>query len=163
MTIESTAHTELRRSAQRGFTLIESMIALLVLSVGLIGIAALHAQGLSASRTAIYRSTAINLSADMADRIRVNREASAAYGNAGADHDCDPNTGGTAVDCTPAEMAEHDLFVWEDLVGDSLPDGVGTVAVNTATDPATYTITVSWTEISEGQLDHVTTIQVPEF
>ena len=62
-----------------GFTLIEVMVALLVLSVGMIGVAALHGQALAASGTAIYRSQAINLAGSIADRIRANRLARAAY------------------------------------------------------------------------------------
>lgn len=150
-------------ATQRGFTLIESMVALLVLSVGLIGVAALHGQGLNASRTAVYRTIAINLSADMADRIRVNRRGGAAYESTAANHGCDPNSGGAAVDCSPAELAEHDLFVWEDLVADSLPNGVGDVTVDATTDPTTYTITVTWDEVGEGSLTHTARLQVPEF
>ena len=49
---------------QRGFTLIEAMVALIVLSVGLLGIAALYGQTLRASRTSLYRTEAVNLAAD---------------------------------------------------------------------------------------------------
>ena len=62
-----------RTSMQLGFSLIEAMVALVVVSVGMIGIAGLYGQGLSAGRTALYRTQAVNLAADMADRIRVNR------------------------------------------------------------------------------------------
>ena len=64
--------------AARGFSLLEAMIALVVLSVGMLGIAALHAQSLAASRTAQLRTQAVNLAGDMADRVRVNRVAGAA-------------------------------------------------------------------------------------
>ncbi|MCL4720697.1 MAG: prepilin-type N-terminal cleavage/methylation domain-containing protein, partial [Gammaproteobacteria bacterium] len=45
----------------RGFTLIEVLVALVVMSVGMLGIAALYLEGLRASRTAVYRTTAVNL------------------------------------------------------------------------------------------------------
>lgn len=147
---------------EHGFTLIESMVALLVLSIGLIGIAALHGQGLNASRTAIYRTTAVNLSADMADRIRTNRVAGTAYENAAADHGCDPS-GGAAIDCTPVELAEHDLLRWENRVSNLLPNGTGDVTVDDTTDPVTYTIEVTWDEVGEGSLTHSARIQVPQF
>src|SRR5690606_4205963 len=76
-----------------GFTLVESLVSLVVLSVGMIGIAALYTQGLGAGRTAQYRSLAVNLVADMADRIRANRLALGAYAGAAADNDCDPSGG----------------------------------------------------------------------
>ncbi len=148
-----------RLRRQGGFTLIESMVALLVLSIGLIGIAAMHGQGLTAGRTAVNRTFAINLSADMADRIRANRLAETAYNNAEANNGCDNGT----TDCSSAELAAHDLFVWSDVVEDTLPGGTGTVVADDTTDPTTYTITVQWDEPGAGQLTHETTIQVPEF
>lgn len=152
--------TTARLSTLGGFTLIESMVALLVLSVGLIGVAALHGQGLNASRTAVYRTAAINLSADMADRIRVNRLGGSAYGNAAANNSCGPGGG---VDCTPSQMAAHDLFEWQARIGQQLPGGTGSVAVDATTTPTTYTISVTWDEVGQGQLTQTTSIQVPEF
>lgn len=133
-------------SYQSGFTLIESMVALLVISVGMIGVAALHGQSLSASSIALNRSTAIGLAGEMADRIRVNRGAEADYEAAAADNDCDDPTGGDGRDCSETEMAAHDLFIWEAELAQSLPGGTGEVDVDTATNPTTYTITVSWDE-----------------
>jgi len=136
------------RPVEKGFSLIEVMVALLVLSVGMIGIAALHGQSLSAGQTAQFRSLAINLAADMADRIRVNRLAQAAYAGAAANNNCDP-AGGGGVDCTPAQMAAHDLFLWNQLVQQQMPNGQTAVAFNAGTNPPTYTITVTWAEIGE--------------
>ncbi len=149
--------------SQHGFTLIESMVALLVLSVGLIGIAALHGHGLNASRTAYYRTIAINLSEDMADRIRLNRTAGADYELAAANNNCDPFRGAPVQDCTPTELARHDRFVWEGLVADALPNGAGGIAVDAATNPPTYTITVTWDEVGQGQLTHTAELQLPQF
>jgi type IV pilus assembly protein PilV len=150
----------LTRSA--GFTLIETMVALLVLSVGMIGVAALHGQTLAMSSTAMNRSEAVSLAGDMADRIRVNRGARMAYEGAAADNDCDEPTGGGGGDCTEAEMAAHDLFVWQAQVQQGLPGGVGAVDVNTGTNPTTYTISVSWDEASElNPVDFEFTFQLP--
>jgi type IV pilus assembly protein PilV len=129
-----------------GFTLVETMVALMVLSVGMIGVAALHGQTLAASRTAIFRSQAINLAGDIADRIRVNRGAQLAYEGAAADNNCDDPTGGGGVKCTPAQMAAHDLFVWEGQVAQTLPNGLADIDVDTGTNPTTYAVTVSWDE-----------------
>ena len=84
------------------------MISLAVLSVGMIGISAVHILGLGASRSALYRTQAINLVADMAERIRTNRVALAAYAGPAGNQGCDP-LGGRK--CTPAEMAAHDLYL----------------------------------------------------
>jgi len=147
----------MRISLQSGFSLIEAMVALVVVSVGMIGIAGLYGQGLSAGRTALYRTQAVNLAADMADRIRVNRLGGANYGGAAANNNCDPPG---AVNCTPAQMAAHDLFVWKNQVQAQLPTGVGTVQF-TGTSPATYTITVTWQETGLGAVNYQMAIRVP--
>jgi type IV pilus assembly protein PilV len=156
-------HTNLRAHRnERGFSLVESMIALVVLSVGMIGMAALYSQGLGAGRTAQFRNLAINLVADMADRIRMNRLGQADYGNLAANNACDPQSGG-GVDCTPDMMAAHDLFVWNQQVQQSLPNGAGLVQFNNATNPPTYTVQVSWDEVGAGNLAHQVVLQVPTF
>jgi type IV pilus assembly protein PilV len=142
---------------QTGFSLIEAMVSLVVVSVGMIGIAALYGQGLSAGRTALYRTQAVNLAADMADRIRVNRLGGANYGGPPANNHCDPPGAAT---CTPAQMAAHDLFVWTNLVQNQLPSGAGAVQV-AGTSPPTYTIDVGWQETGLGAVGYQLVIRVP--
>ena len=99
MLTEMKRFTQIRlRRPQVGFTLIETMVALLVISVGMIGVAALHGQALSSSGVALRRSVAIGLASDIADRIRVNRAAGAAYQGAAADNNCAAPTGGGGAD-----------------------------------------------------------------
>ena len=142
---------------QHGFGLIEALVALVVVSVGMIGIAALYGQGLGAGRTALYRTQAVNLAADMADRIRVNRRGGANYGGGAADNSCDPGGG---VDCSPPEMAAHDLFTWQAQVAALLPGGVGAVQY-LGTTPPTYTIQVTWQEVGLGAITHQIAVRVP--
>ncbi len=146
-----------RSPLQSGFSLIEAMVALVVVSVGMIGIAGLYGQGLSAGRTALYRTQAVNLGADMADRIRVNRLGGANYAGLGANNACDPPG---AVNCTPAQMAAHDVWVWTNQVQAQLPNGIGAVAV-AGTAPPTYTITVTWQETGLGAVNYQLAIRVP--
>jgi type IV pilus assembly protein PilV len=133
-------------SHEFGFSLIEALVALVVLSVGMIGIAALHGQSLGAARTAQYRSVAIVLASDMADRIRLNRTALGAYAGAAADTNCDAGGGAT---CTPAQLAANDLFVWNQEVVQRLPGGAWQVVFNGGTNPPTYTINLSWNEVGQ--------------
>jgi type IV pilus assembly protein PilV len=143
---------------QSGFSLIEALVSLIVISVGMIGIASLYGQGLGASRTALYRTQAVNLAADMADRIRANRAATTAYEGAAADRNCDATDNN---DCAPADMAAHDLWLWQAQVTAQLPAGAGAVAVDTTT-PTTYRISVSWTEVGVGTITHTIAVEIPD-
>ena len=143
---------------QSGFSLIEAMVTLVVLSVGMIGIASLYGQGLGAGRTALYRTQAVNLAADMADRIRLNRLAGAAYGGAAGNNNCDPPGAAT---CSPVQMAAHDLLRWQASVAALLPNGVGAVAFVAGT-PPTYTIRVTWQEVGLGAITHTVNVSVPD-
>ena len=104
---------------QKGFTLVEVLVALVVMSVGMLGIAALYLEGLRAGRTALYRTTAITLAADMADRIRANRNAGLAYAGTGPGADGDCVNG--AVDCTAEELAADDWLDWSSQLDDAAP------------------------------------------
>jgi type IV pilus assembly protein PilV len=145
------------KHAHAGFGLVESLVALVVISVGMIGIAALYGQGLAASRTALYRTTAVNLASDMADRIRVNRRGGSSYGAAAANNSCGPGGG---INCTTAQMAAHDKWVWEAQVAAQLPNGVGSVQY-VGTLPPTYTISVDWQEVGVDVPPHQIIVRVP--
>lgn len=146
-----------RKTNESGFSLIEAMVSLVVISVGMIGIASLYGQGLRASGTALFRTQAVNLVSDMADRIRMNRRGSTSYGGAAANNNC---TVAGAATCTPAQMAAHDLFEWTTRIGQVLPTGAGTVTV-IGTDPPTYRINVTWTESNLGAQNHTVDVRVP--
>jgi len=68
----------------RGFTLIESLVALVVLSIGLLGAATTLLGSLGAHADALRRATALELVRDVADRIRANAAARSAYDTSAA-------------------------------------------------------------------------------
>ena len=157
-------------SASRGFTLVEVLIALVVMSVGMLGIAALYVSGIQGSRGAIYQTKAINLASDMADRIRSNRVAPAAYAaaGAGANGNCADNAINNIATCTAAVIAAEDVFIFNQTLNDARmglpPPGsgvqMGQVVVNQATTPPTYTITVTWAEPGIGDVSYVLTAEM---
>lgn len=142
--------------AQAGFGLVEALVALLVICLGLLGIAALFGRSLLANRTALARTQAVNLAADMAERIRGNRLAGDAYAAAAGDHGCD---GAGAASCSPRQMAAHDLLDWRARVAAALPDGVGSVAVAGS---GRYTICVAWREtgMAAGDAEQSYTVEI---
>jgi len=113
----------LNNQHQLGVSLIESMISLLVISIGLLGIAALQITAMKQNNSAMHHSQSVWISYDMADRIRANSGQFAAY--AGIDTDNAPPqdcTGG----CIPALMVGSDAESWASLV-QNLPSGRGTI------------------------------------
>lgn len=144
-------NTQIRRNRQGGFTLVEALVALVVLSIGMLGIAALYVESLRSGRGAILRTQAVMLAGDMADRIRANRLGNDAYVKAVTDHPatnaaCAPGGAG----CTPAALAAHDLALWDASLIATLPGATGAVAaVNNGDQTFTYTITVNWTEVGQ--------------
>ena len=125
-----------------GFTLVEVLIALVIMSVGMLGIAGLYVHSMQAGRTSLFRHHAVTLAGDVADRIRANPTAAAAYAGAGADNNC--IDGG--IDCTPAQMASNDILIWGQQAANSLPTGTVVIVFDNAPSPPTYQITVQWNE-----------------
>jgi type IV pilus assembly protein PilV len=129
----------------RGFTLIEVLIALIVLSVGMLGIAGLYVHSMQAGRTSMFRHHAVTLAGDVAERIRANPRAGAVYAGSGANNQC------VAADrnCSSEQMAQNDIFTWSQQAGDTLPDGAVSVSYNGGLMPPEYRITVSWSEAGQ--------------
>ncbi|HEY8034538.1 MAG TPA: type IV pilus modification protein PilV [Methylobacter sp.] len=129
-----------------GFTLIEVLIAMLVLAIGLLGLAGLQATSLKNNQSAYNRSQATQLAYDLADRMRANIAGKANYtailpSSATAKANCLTTTG-----CTPADMAENDLFEWNSAVSNNLPSGIGTIAVVANM----FTIRITWDDDRDG-------------
>jgi len=141
--------------AQKGFSLVEVLIALIIMSVGMLGIAGLYVQSMQAGRTSMFRHHAVTLAGDIADRIRANPTAGIAYAGFGADNNC---VGG-GVDCNAAEMAANDILLWDQQAVNSLPNGDITIAFDDTVLPPVYTITVAWDEPGE-QLNYQIVIPV---
>ena len=136
------------KTAVKGFTLVEVLIALIIMSIGMLGIAGLYVHSMNAGRTSIFRHQAVNLAGDIADRIRANPSGGAEYqtGTA-ADKGCIDGT----VDCSEEEMAQQDMWVWAAQAADTLPGGSVTVTFtdNAAPTPDSYQITIAWTEAGQ--------------
>ena len=122
---------------QLGFNLIEVMIALVIISVGLLGLAGLQVSSLQQNQSAYYRSQATLFAYDIADRMRANIDevdaGSYFIASAAENTDC-VNFTGAAAGCDPDEMAAHDIGEWQDAILDELPLGGGRVCRSNLTD-----------------------------
>ena len=145
----------------QGFSLVEVLIALIIMSVGMLGIAGLYVQSMQAGRTSMLRHHAVTLAGDVADRIRANPTAGAAYtAAAGTNHNCVAQ----GTDCNIAQMAANDIFVWQDQAASFLPVFANDaqqvqITYNAGTNPPTYTIVVRWDEPTpDGQVPNYTIV-----
>jgi len=139
------------RTAQAGFTLIEALVSIVVLAVGLLGLAFLQAQGM-AFNTASYTRTQATLAAyDLVDRMRANPVAAltGAY-QANTAPTSYTNCDVTGAGCDTAQLAAFDLGRWFAQVQTDM--GASVTADVVFTGPNLYTITLTWTDkVSQDQ------------
>lgn len=133
------------KHGQSGFSLLEALVTLAILSVGLMGLAFLQAQGMQLSTSAYARTQASILVGDIIDRMRLNA------GNA-SDYDTS-SFSPTPADCdqTLAPEITNDRDCWYQRLQEALPEGDGEIAFNAAT--GVVTVTVSWRERPGGRQD----------
>ena len=150
------------RRVLRGFSMIELLVAVLVMGIGVLGISALQMVSLQNNRGALYRAEAVQLAYDMMDRIKAHGNPAAYDGLAMAADPPAVATDCTAGDCTPAQLVTFDQAVWKCLLGvehdncddlrddqviptaiaqPGLPRGDGSVAVTAG---GVITVTVQW-------------------
>ncbi|MDP6673863.1 MAG: type IV pilus modification protein PilV [Gammaproteobacteria bacterium] len=144
-----------RNSQQTGFTLVEAMVSLVVLAVGMLGVAAMYIESLRSGHMSVSYTNAVTLAADMADRIRANSlgingyiGAGAGNGTAGGNNNCVNGP----LNCTPAQLAADDLFWWYEDIKNLMPvNRAASVAVVNVPPLDQYTITLTWPERGQPQ------------
>ncbi|MCK5480465.1 MAG: type IV pilus modification protein PilV [Gammaproteobacteria bacterium] len=146
-------HTLIQRQRkQDGFTLLEVLIALLVLSIGLLGLASLQTVGLRSNQMATIRTLATQRAYDMSDRMRANQSGVDAQNYVQTVTAVVPT--GTIVNCattvcTPVQMATFDVAAWMTEVI-RLPGGRGRITRDASGTLVTHTITIFWDEERRG-------------
>jgi len=138
-----------RARAADGFTLIEILVTLIIISVGLLGIAGLHSMSLRNNFDALIRSHASALADEIADRMRTNRTRALAG-------DYNVALGATRNGAT---QADADLSAWKARLATQLPGGDGSIA-QAAAPSRLVTITIQWGE--RGQTAPVTFVTQTE-
>lgn len=156
-----------------GFTLIEVLIAMLVLAIGLLGLAGLQTYTLRSNLDAYNHSQVTQLLYDMADRMRTNSKTvdatgkvitNAALASYVINNTLDDNrTKGKTVNssdpcrtanntaCTPVKIIEYDLIEWSNAItGIPLPMGRGCI---TTTNNINFNIYITWDDNRSGAID----------
>ena len=145
---------------QQGFSLIEALVAFLVLSIGLLGIASLQLLSVKAGYVAKVNTMAVIKSEEIFERIRSNPTQVFSYislgGDPGVNHNC-KDAANIVNMCSPEEMAQDDIYNWKADVKRSLPANAGTTASIDVVAPipgvlpvATVTVTINWKSYDVG-------------
>lgn len=149
------------RRGEAGMSMVEALIAVLIVAIGLMGVASLIVESLKNGHGALLRTQAVNLVSDMQERIRANPLAGDAYDCAQYSSGptllgCAPSGSALGVNCTARELAEDDLAQWQRAVRRVLPSAAaGSCAANVmyaagdASQPARYDVSVSWQQRNE--------------
>jgi type IV pilus assembly protein PilV len=122
----------------RGFSLIEVMIAMLILSVGLLGVAALQIQALALSTDSAYQHDASILASSMIERTLLNTSALTGINgnlyvnlfdetNLAATESCYTSSG-----CTSSQMAQNDILEWRNELQRALPEASATLCFDSS-------------------------------
>ena len=140
---------------QKGFSLIEALVAFLILSVGMLGIASLQTMSLKSGHTAAMRTVAVVKVEEILESMRSNPAAIAdfAAGTAdmGTDNGCSQTTV-AAANCTSTQMAQDELFRWKNSLIEALPNNAATTASVVITPPVPpaimnlVVVSVNWSE-----------------
>lgn len=126
-----------RSRCQRGFSLVEILVSILVLAIGLLGLAGLQSKMLAAEMEAYQRSHALILLEDMMNRIRADEDGARANAYDSIDND------------------NSNINGWKTaLAGKSGDEVVGAMIgaqgclVSLGTDPKTIRVSVAWQGLS---------------
>jgi type IV pilus assembly protein PilV len=158
---------------QQGFSLVEVMVALVIVAIGLLGLAKMESLALSSTSVASGRSLAAMQASSMAAAMHANR----AYWGAGlapatTTVDAAANNFSSAIACTTAgacgaqAMAFYDLQQWSNALKAVLPNFASVITCSTSGPPITCTITIFWAEAGVAintQQSNMTGLAVPTY
>lgn len=135
-----------RPARQRGFSLLEVLIALLLVGFWTLGSARMLTSTTQLEKTAEFRSAAVILASDLLERMEANKTAAStgAYVYSGTSSDTPPAC--SAVACSATDLATFDLAEWQAKLNTRLPSATVAVTSPAAGNPFSYTVTINWSD-----------------
>jgi type IV pilus assembly protein PilV len=138
---------------QVGFSMIEVLVTMLIISLALLGTMGLQTYALRVNQGGQFRSQAVFLVADLAERMEANRLAAITANNGylvkTASNTVKTSSADCSAACTKDQLADWDMAQWTSLVSTTLPQSMWTITQQVAGNPSTYTINVSWVDREE--------------
>jgi type IV pilus assembly protein PilV len=133
-----------RPKRQKGTNLIEVMVALAILSIGLLGLAMMQLEGMRHNSDSYLRTQATFLASDIIERMRANVAGAASYHLSAGAVPATPTGTCVATYCDHTQLAAYDLYWWYNEVNTTLPQGFQ--ASVSATNGTQYVVTLKWLE-----------------
>jgi type IV pilus assembly protein PilV len=134
----------------RGFSLIEVLVTMLLISLALLGTSGLQAYALKLNQGGQFRTQAVVLASDLSERMEANKAAAVAgnyvYTCPSAATVASSACGPTGAACSPSALATYDLLQWQATVASTLPQSTCSVVQTIPGNPSTYTITLAWVD-----------------
>ena len=138
----------------RGTTLTEILVAVVVLTIGMVTVAGMLNNSISSLTDSLHRQRAALLSADLAELVSAIHADASWPMNTPADYGCN------IVACTPAELLAHTLHHWRRRVALRLPNGSGNIRFVDEDGLAAAAIRLEWHSRGGSQANFVTLIPV---
>lgn len=127
-----------RKQRERGFSMIEILVTLVIISFGLLGVAAIQMTSLKNASSSQYRAQANSMAYDILDRMRSNRRL--AYNGS---FDTALSTAAISGSCAgQSAIQSRDLCEWKQAIEARLPAGQGSIAFSRAT--GAVAINIQW-------------------
>jgi Tfp pilus assembly protein PilV len=124
---------------QRGLTLAEIGMALFAIGLGVLSIATVYLQREKTASITEQQATAQALTTEMTSRVAAQQNPDVRFENAIGVHCAQ-----TLNNASPQALATNDVACWQERVAAQLPNGAGSILLDTVAVPATYAVTVSW-------------------
>ncbi len=145
-----------RFATSTGFTLLEVMVAMVIFSIGLLGLAGIQGVSLRNNNSAYTRTVSMQLAYNMADVLRASTDTNGNVNStfdsvnsavaANAPTSCIQKEGTVAPNCNNTALANFEIYHWKQRIAAVLASGLGTISKNAEV----FTITIMWDDDHTG-------------
>lgn len=146
--MNSHSHRLVSGVKQHGFSMIEILITLVIVAIALLGTAGLQVYAMRVGQSGQFRTQAVFLAADIAERMEANKQGAINGGYAMGLTTAAPALSNVCISgpCNSSALRDYDLNQWSNSVASLLPQASWKIDSTITGNPNTYSIVVSWTD-----------------